>query len=212
MTSVLLTGFEPFADDPTNPSGDAVRLVADGWDGEARVITEVLPVSFDGAAARLEELVARHTPDVVIATGLAGGRDAVTPERVAVNLQDARIPDNAGAQPVDVPCVPGGATALFASLPVKAIVRDIAAGGIPARVSLSAGSYVCNHVFYLAAHLAETRPGMRAGFIHVPWDTAHAPDGHPALPLADIAAALHLAIETTLATPADISVPAGAIH
>ncbi|MDZ8161676.1 pyroglutamyl-peptidase I [Microbacterium aquimaris] len=212
MTTVLLTGFEPFAADPTNPSGEAVRLVGTGWDGPSRLVTEVLPVTFSGAADRLGQLVELHHPDVVIATGLAGGRDAVTPERVAINLQDARIPDNSGAQPVDVPCVPGGPTALFSSLPVKAIARDVAAGGIPSRVSLSAGSYVCNHVFYVAAHLAATRPGMRAGFIHVPWDTAHAPEGRPALPLSDIAAALHVAIATTLATPADISIPAGSIH
>ena len=212
MTTVLLTGFEPFAADPTNPSGDAVRLVAGGWDGAARLVTDVLPVTFAGAAVRLEELIERHCPDIVISTGLASGRDAVTPERVAINLQDARIPDNDGAQPVDLPCVPGGPAALFSSLPVKAIARDVSAGGIPARVSLSAGSYVCNHVFYVAAHGAASRPGTRAGFIHVPWDTAHAPEGQPAVPLADIAAALHVAIATTLATPHDLLVPAGSIH
>ena len=102
MHTVLLTGFEPFADDPTNPSGDAVRLVADAWTGPERLVTAVLPVAFAAAAEALRALIDEHSPGLVIATGLAGGRTSVTPERVAINLIDARIPDNDGAQPSDV--------------------------------------------------------------------------------------------------------------
>lgn len=208
MTTVLLTGFEPFAGDRANPSGDAVRAVAAQWQCPERLVTAVLPVTFDGAAAQLRALVAEHRPDAVIMTGLAGGRAAVGIERVAVNLQDARIPDNAGAQPVDEPSVPGGAAAAFSTLPVKAIVRAVRTAGIPGELSLTAGTFVCNHVFYVGASL----PGPRAGFIHVPWATGHAPGGEPELPLADIARALEIAIRTTLDTPVDVSDAGGTLH
>src|SRR5918993_1754260 len=169
MTTVLLTGFEPFGGDARNPSGEAVRLVAAEWGGPETLVVAVLPVTFDGAARELERLIAEHSPDVVIACGLAGGRAEIAVERVAVNLIDARIPDNAGAQPVDEPSVPGAGAAHFSSLPVKAIVRDIAASGIPVALSHSAGTFVCNHAFFVAAERAATVPGLRAGFIHVPW-------------------------------------------
>lgn len=212
MTTVLLTGFEPFADDETNPSGDAVRLVAASWSGPERLVTAVLPVTFEGAAAALRELIAEHSPNVVIATGLAGGRAAVTPERVAINLVDARIPDNSGTQPGDGPSLAGGPAAYFTTLPVKAIVRDASATGIPTALSTTAGTFVCNHVFYHALDAATERPGMRAGFIHVPYATEAAPDGAPALPLADIARALTIAVRTSLDVTADIAGAGGTLH
>ncbi len=150
MTTVLLTGFEPFAGDVTNPSGDAVRMVADQWDEPEKLVTAVLPVEFDRARRSLLELIAMHEPDVVIATGLAGGRTGISVERVAINLIDARIPDNAGDQPVDVPSSPGAPAAHFATLPVKAITAAIADAGIPAAVSHSAGTFVCNHAMFTA--------------------------------------------------------------
>lgn len=210
MTTVLLTGFEPFADHAANPSADAVHLVAADWGGPATLVTAVLPVTFDGAAARLRALVAEHRPDVVIATGLAGGRAAIGVERIAVNLADARIPDNAGAQPIDEPSVPGAPVAAFATLPVKAIAAAIQAAGIPAEVSHSAGTFVCNHVFFTALHALP--PGTKAGFVHVPWASGQAPAGQPELPLADIAAALRIAIEVTLAGASDAALPGGALH
>jgi pyroglutamyl-peptidase len=207
MTGVLLTGFEPFADDPVNPSGDAVRLAAQLWDGPETLITAVLPVTFADAAVRLRALIAEHDPDVVLATGLAGGRSTVCVERVAVNLIDARIPDNAGAQPVDEPCVPGGPAAWFATVPVKAMARAVAAAGIPASLSLSAGTYVCNHVFANAVDAAR-----RAGFIHVPWGTGQAPHGEAELPLADLARAFVVAARTALDVHDDEATPGGAVH
>ncbi|MEQ6896775.1 pyroglutamyl-peptidase I [Microbacterium sp. KR10-403] len=207
MSGVLLTGFEPFADDPVNPSGDAVRLAAELWDGPETLVTAVLPVTFADAGVRLRALIAEHDPDVVLATGLASGRSTVSIERVAVNLIDASIPDNAGAQPVDAPCVPGGPPAWFATVPVKAIARAVAAAGIPSSLSLSAGTYVCNHVFSNAVDA-----GRRAGFIHVPWGTGQAPHDEPELPVADLARAFVIAARTALDVHDDEATPGGAVH
>ncbi len=212
MTTVLLTGFEPFAGDGSNPSGEAVRLVAGSWAGPETLITSVLPVTFTGAAERLEALIGDHSPDIVIATGLAGGRADISVERVAVNLIDARIPDNDGWQPVDALSVAGAPEARFSSLPVKAIVRDVSAAGIRSSLSTTAGTFVCNHSFFVIADASARREGMRAGFIHVPWDEGHGPADVPTLPLRDIARALSIAVRTTLDTPADITGPGGSLH
>lgn len=211
MTTVLLTGFEPFGGDSSNPSGEAVHAVAAHWGGRELLVTAVLPVTFAGASARLRELIAAHTPDVVIAVGLAGGRSAIGIERVAVNLVDARIPDNDGAQPVDEPSVAGAPAAAFSTLPVKTIARAIGEAGLPAEVSYSAGTFVCNHVFFTALDAAP--PGTRAGFVHVPWSSEHAPDPDAAtLPLRGIARAVEIAIRATLATETDAPLPAGTLH
>lgn len=210
MTTVLLTGFEPFGGDTVNPSGEAVRRVAAQWEGPARLVTDVLPVTFEGAAARLRELLAAHRPDVVLATGLAGGRATVGVERVAVNLLDARIPDNAGHQPVDVPSVLGAPAAAFSTVPVKAVAAAIAAAGIPAEVSHSAGTFVCNHVFFTALH--EASPRARVGFVHVPWSSDHAPEGQPGLPADAIAEAVRLAVMTSLEPGATPALVGGALH
>ncbi len=208
---MLLTGFEPFDGDPANPSGEAVHLVADRWNGPEELVTATLPVTFAGAAERLRELIAEHRPDVVIASGLAGGRAAIGVERVAVNLIDARIPDNDGVQPVDEPSVEGAPAARFATLPVKAITARIAEAGIPAEVSYSAGTFVCNHVFYTALEAAASV--TRVGFIHVPWSAEHAPAADaPTLPLSDIVRALELAVRTSVDVAVDVAAPAGAIH
>lgn len=210
MTTVLLTGFEPFGGDATNPSGDAVRMVADQWDEPEQLVTAVIPVAFDRARRSLLELIATHEPDVVIATGLAGGRTGISVERVAINLIDARIPDNAGDQPVDVPSSPGAPAAHFATLPVKAITAAIADAGIPAAVSHSAGTFVCNHAMFTALDV-DGPTGRRAGFIHVPYAREAAPDGRPSLPLADIVRALRIAVRTALDAQIDVSYAAGSI-
>lgn len=206
---VVLTGFEPFAGDQSNPSGEVVRRLADEWDGPEALVTDVLPVAFDAAAHRMRDLIATHDPDVVIATGLAGGRRAVSLERVAVNLIDARIPDAHGDQPVDVASVATGPAAVFSTLPVKATVQAIEAAGIPAELSLTAGSYVCNHVFFVAAHTV--RPESRVGFIHLPWTRDHT-DNAPDLSTADLVRALRIAIRCAVDLDEDIHPPGGAIH
>ncbi len=211
---VLLTGFEPFGGDTHNPSWPAAQEAAALL--QERGITAVavlLPCDFVGSGPALDEALHRHQPEVVIACGLAGGRAAVTVERVAVNLQDARIPDNAGHQPAGTPVVDDGPVAWFATLPVKRVAASIQGEGIPAELSLSAGSFVCNHVF---AHLMSAAPGhgvRAAGFIHVPWDAEHAPEGvTPTLPAAQLARALAVAAEQSLDPAPDLTTPEGALH
>lgn len=210
MPTVLLTGFEPFAGDATNPSGDAVRAVAARWPGPEQVVAEVLPVDFDGAVRGLAQLIAAHRPDLVIATGLAGGRAGVTPEKISANLADARIPDNAGAQPQDAPVVAGGPAAYFSTLPVKAIAAAVAGAGIPASVSYTAGTFVCNATMYAALH-ATAGSAVRAGFIHVPWSIETAPPGVPAVPFTDLITALEIAVRTCLDAETDSTLPGGSL-
>lgn len=211
MIRVLLTGFEPFGDDDVNPSGLAVRRVAARWNGPAELITGVLPVAFADAADAVRSLMAEHEPQLVIATGLAGNRAAITPERVAVNLIDARIRDNAGAQPIDQEVLTGGPAAYFSTLPVKEIARDIAAAGIRSEVSHSAGTFVCNQVFYAAMAEAANMSGTRAGFIHVPWSSEHAPTAAPSLRLEEIVRALEIAVITGIRSPSDVPLAGGTI-
>lgn len=214
VTTVLLTGFEPFAGTARNPSWDAVSRIAASWDGPEVVEAVLLPVAFDRSVSALRAAVADVRPDVVVAVGLAEGRRAITPERVAVNLDDARIPDADGAQPVDVPALPGGAAAYFTSLPVKRMVAAAVAAGAPAELSSTAGAYVCNHVFVALQALAAEHPGMRAGFVHVPAtpDTrASERRDATAVELDVIAAGLHAMVVAAIDPAADLAVPAGAI-
>jgi len=188
---VLLSGFEPFDGAASNSSWDAVQLVVRDWHGAASVAAVLLPVEFGSAWDALERAIVEHEPDVVIAVGLADGRTAITPERIAINLQDARIPDNAGAQPRDHPVVERAPTAYFSGLPVVAIADGIRAAGIPSEVSLSAGAYVCNDLMYRLLHeVASGRPDLVAGFIHVPSGAA--------MPVGTIADALGIAVDVTL--------------
>jgi pyroglutamyl-peptidase len=209
VTTVLLTGFEPFGGDPSNPSGEAVHLVSERWSGPEELVTAVLPVTFADATERMRLLIAEHSPDVVVATGLAGNRSAVTPERIGVNLADARIPDNAGAQPRDAAVDPDGPAAYFASLPVKAIAAAVADAGIPAEVSYSAGTFVCNATMYAA--LRASARSTRAGFVHVPWAAENAPHGAPSLPLADIVRALEIAVRVSLDSAGDAPLLGGMV-
>lgn len=163
---VLMTGFEPFGGDAVNESWDAVRALPPRPDVE--VVTARLPVTFAGAVDACQRLLALHAPDVVIAVGLAAGTEAIRLERVAVNVVDARIADNDGAAPVDEPVVAGGPAAYFSTLPLKAGLEALRGAGIPAAVSNSAGTYVCNTVFYALQHELAARAGVRSGFVHVP--------------------------------------------
>jgi len=199
VTRILLTGFEPFADAPANPSWDAVELVSRTWRGEADVVAARLPVEFGRAASEMRALVDAHAPDIVIAVGVAEGRTDVTPERIAVNLDDAPIPDNAGRAPVDEPVVPGADAALWSTLPVKEIVAAIREAGLPASASLTAGSFVCNHVFY-ALQRALLGRASTSGFIHVPASPEMNLDASvPTMAVTDAAAALTIALEVCLA-------------
>ena len=164
---ILVTGFEPFGGESVNPSWEAVRLLP-GEIGGARVRRLCLPVAGERALGMIRTALCEHPADLVVSVGQAGGRYGVTPERVALNLDDYRIPDNDGLQPVDVPIEPEGAAALFSTLPVKAMVQAIREAGYPSSLSDSAGTYVCNHVMYgVLSLLAREYPGAKGGFIHV---------------------------------------------
>jgi pyroglutamyl-peptidase len=212
---ILLTGFEPFGGEITNPSWTAVRdaaaiLRAEGHDVE----TVELPCVFGDSLRALEEALDRYTPGLVVCAGQAGGRPRVSLERIAINCDDARIPDNAGMAPVDEPVVTGGPAAYFSTLPVKAALAALLSAGIPAEISQTAGTYVCNHVFYGLMHALRLRPGTRGGFVHVPFEPAQLPPGStdPALPLEQLAEALAVVVRTSLATTADLRLAAGATH
>ncbi|WP_116044268.1 pyroglutamyl-peptidase I [Amycolatopsis palatopharyngis] len=213
MRRVLLTGFAPFGGQAVNPSWQAVRLLADGRPRDYQPAVAELPCDFDRSLPALGEAIEAYRPELVVCTGQAGGRAAVTPERIAVNLQDARIPDNAGRQPVDAPVVPGGPVGYFSSLPVKACVAAIDAAGLPAEVSHTAGTFVCNHVFYGLMHLLATElPGVRGGFVHVPFSPEQAGTEHPSLSVEESARALDILVRTALTTKTDLPVPAGTLH
>jgi pyroglutamyl-peptidase len=212
---ILLTGFEPFGGERMNPSQEIVRVL----DGEVvaghRIAGVVLPVVFEGTPGRLGALMAQHRPAIALGLGQAGGRNALSLERVAINLVDARIPDNQGAQPFDGPVIAGAPPACFSTLPVKAMAEAIVAGGVPAEISLSAGSFVCNQVFYVLAHLAAARSdGTRAGFMHLPWLPAQAArfPGQASMALATMLEGVRAALACALGTPQDLALPGGATH
>lgn len=166
--TLLLTGFEPFGAFTVNPTEAIVRTL----DGEViagcRVKGLVLPVVFGAAGDLLLQALEATSPKAVICLGLAGKRTDIAIERIAVNLDDADIPDNAGNRPVDQPVVPGGPPAYWSTLPVKAMLEALKENTIPASISLSAGTFVCNHVFYRLMQALEGRPGTQGGFVHVP--------------------------------------------
>jgi len=210
---VLLTGFEPFAGEALNPSGEIVRVL-DGEDVAGhRIVGAILPVSFSAAPSRMDALVAAHDPALVLALGQAGGRSGLSLERVAINLIDARIADNEGARPIDATVVTGGPGAYFTTLPVKAIEQRLRALGVPVAASLSAGSFVCNQVFYALAHRLAGSP-VRGGFIHVPWlpEQAAVHAGEPCMSLEAMVAGVRAAIACALAVERDAAIPGGAIH
>lgn len=216
IPTVLMTGFAPFGGEAVNPSWQAVQHVAATWDGpEALTIVE-LPVVFGRSGEVLREAMRRFRPDLVIAVGQAGGRAQVTPERVAINVDDARIPDNAGNQPIDAPIDPDGPAAWFTTLPVKRAVAAMREQGIPAAVSNSAGTYVCNHIFYqLMRFIAAEFPGTRGGFVHVPFSleqVAAAGTAQPSLPVETIAAGLAILLRAALAAETDLALAGGTEH
>jgi pyroglutamyl-peptidase len=179
MRKVLLTGFEPFGNATSNPSGEIVRQIS----GD-NIVTAILPVAYAQSAERLLSLIEEHKPDVVICLGQAEGRTAITPERIAINLDDARLADNQGVLRNDVKILEDGPDAYFSTLPVNDIVAAIKAQGIPAAVSLSAGAFLCNHVFYVAQNKF-AGSDVRSGFVHVPLMDSQAAEfpGLPTMPL-----------------------------
>ena len=191
MTTILLTGFEPFGTATSNPSGEIVKQIS----GD-NIVTAILPVAYAQSAERLLSLIDQHNPDVVICLGQAEGRTQITPEKVAINLDDARLADNEGVLRNDVKIIEHGPDAYFSTLPVKDMVEAMKAQGIPAAVSLSAGAFLCNHVFYVAQNKF-AGSNVRSGFVHVPLMDSQAPEfpGLPTMPLDQMVTAVRAMLE-----------------
>lgn len=193
---VLVTGFTPFGGEQINPSWEAVKHLPERI-GEMTITNREIPTEFDVACAALRAAMDELRPDAVLSVGQYGGANGIRVERVAVNLRDARIADNAGAKPVDEPVVPGAPDAYFATLPTRWIVEKLREQDIPAQLSYSAGTFVCNNLLYCALHESErSNPALRCGFVHVPYLPEQAKDGSaPSMGLEMMAKALHIAVE-----------------
>ncbi|MGR4876289.1 pyroglutamyl-peptidase I [Pseudoxanthomonas sp. LARHCG66] len=212
--TVLLTGFQPFGGEQVNPSWQAVSALHGTRIAGHRVVARELPVAFGASLKALRAALRDMRPALVICVGQAGGRAQLSLERVAINIDDARIPDNTGQQPVDVPVVAEGPAAYFSTLPVKAMRHALNAAGFPAEVSQTAGTYVCNHVFYGLMHALRRQRIVRAGFIHIPYSPAQASmhPGTPSVAVETVTEALRLAVKVALNTRMDARLAAGAEH
>jgi len=210
---VLVTGFDPFDGERLNPSWEVCRALPRQIAGH-RVETCKVPCEFRTSIEAVAAAIERHRPAIVLCLGQAGGRAHLTVERVAINVNDARIEDNSGARPIDEPIAPNGPAAYFATLPIKAMTAAIRAAGVPAHVSNSAGTYVCNHVMYGVLHfLAASNLGARAGFMHLPYAEAQVlgKPGVPALSLASMARGVEAAIAAACEHHEDIRAAEGAL-
>jgi pyroglutamyl-peptidase len=210
--TVLLTGFDAFGGESLNPSWLAVKALHGRQIAGHRLVAAQLPTVFDESIHALRALLRLHRPELTICVGQAGGRSALSLERVAINVNDARIPDNALAQPVDTPVVAGGPAAYFSSLPIKAMLQALQHEGVLAEVSQTAGTFVCNHVFFGLMHFLATERGFkksRGGFIHVPYLPEQ---GAPSMPLADMTRGLRIAVRCAVTTTKDAQIGAGAIQ
>ena len=210
---ILVTGFEPFGGEQVNVSWQ----VAQALDGQriagCTVQALCLPCVFGQSLQVLQGALQAVNPAVVLALGQAAGRCDLSVERVAINVDDARIPDNAGAQPVDQPVIAGAPDAYFSRLPIKAIVAALREAGLPASVSQSAGTFVCNHVFFGLMHALRRRRSVRAGFVHLPVlpEQVAAHPGQPNLPLATMVQGLRVAMDTAVTCADDLPLADGSI-
>ena len=210
---ILLTAFDPFGDDIINPALEAVKLV-DTSLINADVVKLEVPTIFHRSLEVVAEAMEKEKPDAVLAIGQAGGRFNLTPERVAINQDDARIMDNAGNQPVDVPIFEDGEPAYFSSLPIKAMVQFIQEADLLAQVSNSAGTFVCNHLMYgILYHIDKKHPEMRGGFMHVPYIPEQVVNKKdtPSMALADIARGIEAALQAIIEHEVDLKIEGGAI-
>jgi pyroglutamyl-peptidase len=206
-----VTGFDPFGGSATNPSWHAVHALDGRSIAGRKVIGAEIPTVFGTSLDRLDELLEEHRPELVVCTGQAAGRSALSLERIAINVDDARIPDNAGAKPIDTPVVPGAPAAYFTKLPIKAMLQALLDEAVNAEVSQTAGTFVCNHVFYGLMHLlAQPKwEQTRGGLIHLPWLPEQ---GQPSMRLDEIVRGLEISIACALATRHDIRKEAGALN
>jgi pyroglutamyl-peptidase len=213
LPRILLTGFDPFGGENINPSWEAVRALHGRRIGGHRVVARLLPTEFAASLRMLKAAVRETAPAILLGVGQAGGRERLSIERVAINLQDARIPDNTGAQPIDLPVIAGAPAAYFSTLPVKAMLAALREHGLPASLSHTAGTYVCNHVAYAMLHLATTRRGVRAGFMHIPYlpEQAARLRGAPSMALGDMVRGLEIALRVATAVRDDLGISGGTL-
>lgn len=211
---ILVTGFDPFGGEEVNPAIETVKRLPDTIGG-AKIIKLEIPTVCHQSLRVIDEAIARYDPDVVLSVGQAGGRPDITVERVGINVDDCRIPDNAGNQIVDEPIYADGPAAYFVTVPIKAMVQRIRERNIPASVSNTAGTFVCNHVTYGVCHLLAVKyPGKRSGFIHIPFLPQQAVDkkNMPSMSQDMMVEAITAAIEAVVDTEKDIKVTGGATH
>ncbi|OCH11364.1 pyroglutamyl-peptidase I [Aliivibrio fischeri] len=211
MKKILITGFEPFGNDKINPALEAVKLIAGRKLNDGEIVICQVPVVRYKSIETVKQAIEEQQPYAVITVGQASGRAAITPERIAINVDDFRIPDNEGIQVIDEPVVAGGPDAYFTTLPIKAMVSEIQAQGIPATVSNTAGTFVCNHLFYGIQHyLKDTN--VRHGFVHIPLLPEQSVDGsQPTMKLEQIAEGLAIAAQAIIDNDSDIQQGAGTI-
>lgn len=214
---ILVTGFDPFGGEKINPALETIKRLPDTILG-AQIIKLEIPTVVGKSLAKIKEAVEKENPDVVLSIGQAGGRSEITVERVGINIDDCRIPDNEGNQPIDEPVVKGGPAAYFVTVPIKAIVENIKAHNIPASISNTAGTFICNHVCYGVAHLAAARTAagkpMKSGFIHIPFlpeQVIGKPALTPSMSLETIVSGITHALEAIVKHGSDIKVSGGKI-
>ena len=210
---VLITGFDAFGGEPVNPAEEAVKMISNEIAG-AEVVKVIIPTVQNKSVQAIEKAIEEHNPDIVISVGQAGGRYDITPERVAINMDDYRIKDNEGNQPIDAVIQPDGEAAYFSNLPVKAMVKHLNDHNIPATLSNTAGTFVCNHVMYGILYMIDKKyPNIKGGFIHIPYMTSQVMDkkNTPFMSLNDIVKGLELAIEACVIYDEDIKAIGGEI-
>lgn len=212
---ILITGFDPFGGEAVNPAYEAIKMLPSQIAG-AEIIKMEIPTVFSKSYRAVEEGIQKYAPDVVINVGQAGGRAHVTIEQVGINLADARIPDNAGEQPLNEPLQADGDTAYFATIPIRAMVKNVQEHGLPCSISYTAGTYVCNCVLYNVLYLTKKKyPNIKAGFIHVPYSMDQLigkPATTPGMSLVDIAKSLEYAIEAIASGKEEAQIVSGETH
>ncbi|MGL5693984.1 MAG: pyroglutamyl-peptidase I [Peptostreptococcaceae bacterium] len=210
---ILITGFDPFGGESINPALEAVKQLPDTI-LSSEIIKLEIPTVFRKSLEKIEESIIKYTPDIVISVGQAGGRFGITPERVAINLDDARIPDNESNQPLDISIFKDGENAYFSNLPIKAMVHEMNKEGIPGSVSNTAGTFVCNHVMYGILYMIDKKyPNIKGGFIHVPYIPSQVVDkpSMPSMSTFDITKGLELCIKAAIENSNDIKIIGGEI-
>lgn len=210
---ILITGFDPFGGESINPALEAVNLLSNKI-GNAEVIKLQIPTVFNKSLEVIEKAIKEHMPDIIISIGQAGGRFGITPERISINIDDARIKDNEDNQPVDVKVAEKGENAYFSTLPIKSMVQAMIKEGIPSSISNSAGTFVCNHVMYGVLYMINTKyKNIKGGFIHVPYIPAQVAEkpNMPSMSIQDIVKALEICVKVASEVTEDIKLSAGTI-